>query len=118
MKAPAPARNPGASTGKAGRALMPYLARLWRGELPLNQVFFNDMLIAGTILNVVTLGLSLALFAAGVPRWVAGLVFFSPLPYNVFVFVGVWRSARIKPSHWSRMVRMVAVAWLAAMFLI
>lgn len=69
------------------------LVRLWRGELPLDDAFWNYAVIGGIAVNVVTSLASLILFASD--QTVAALLvgYGLSLPYNVTAVVGVWRSA-------------------------
>ena len=84
----------------------------WRGAVPLRQVFVQDMLIRGTAINVVTAFFGLLLFAGDAPMPLAATVFFAPLPYNVFLFVAVWKTAGNRPDPLSDVARFGAVVWL------
>jgi hypothetical protein len=69
------------------------LRRLWRGDVPIGQVFWNWVVLGGFLVNVATTGASLIVLAANRP-WLALLVHYGPsLPYNLFVLVAIWRSA-------------------------
>lgn len=90
-----------------------FFAARWRGTAPLDTLLYRDMLLTGTAINVITGFFALMLFAADAPAALAAFLFFLPLPYNVFLFVAVWRTAeRAKP--WARTAaRALALAWLA-----
>lgn len=77
------------------------LRRYAYGDIPLGRVFFHDMLLIGTIINIITGGLALVAYAAGLPGWLALTVFLAPLPYNAALCLFVWRSAARTPSGWS-----------------
>lgn len=86
-------------------------ARLWRGELPLGDAFWNWAVFGGVIVNGITSGLFYALlvddrvllaFIAGYPLSV---------PYNLVVTVGVWRSASRHPDRtWAEAAKIVTLS--------
>jgi hypothetical protein len=88
-----------------------FLASRWRGEVAFERLFWFDMLVVGTLVNLAAAALSLVLFGLDAADAAAIAVFFSPLPYNLFLFAVVWRAAeRARPS-WA-LARLGAVAWL------
>ncbi len=72
---------------------MTTLRRLWRGELPLAQAFWTWAVIGGLVVNGATSALFLTLMVGGriALAFIAGYAI--SIPYNIFVAVGVWRSA-------------------------
>lgn len=94
------------------------LGRYARGEVPLARVFFHDMLLVGTIVNIVTGGLALAFYAGGLPGWLSLAIFISPLPYNIALCTFVWQSAARNPSGWSDFARAGSALWLLAVLII
>jgi hypothetical protein len=81
-------------------------------------VLWTDVLAVGTSVNVATLFGAMLLFGVGAPPALAIILFFSPLPYNILLFAGLWRSAARASSEWSAAVQALAVVWLLAMLLI
>jgi hypothetical protein len=68
-----------------------FFAPLWRGEVGLALVFWRDMLGVGTAINVGASFGALMLVSQGVDtRWAVAL-HFAPVPYNLFLFLAVWR---------------------------
>ena len=69
------------------------LRRLWRGELPLADAFWNWAVIGGLAVNFAsTFGLLVLLtFDRPVAALLVGHAV--SLPYNIVAGVGVWRSA-------------------------
>ncbi|MGI9379674.1 MAG: hypothetical protein ACR2OW_08460 [Methyloligellaceae bacterium] len=66
---------------------------LWSGDVNLNDTFFWFVVVWGTVVNIVT---SVLFYIAVIYEWAAVWLvplYFLPLPYNVWVTVGVWRSA-------------------------
>lgn len=90
------------------------LAARWRGEAPLAVAFWDDMLIAGSALNLAAVLVAMGLASLGVPNGVAAAVYFSPAPVNVFLVVSVWRSAARSGLLLAAAARAVAVTWLVA----
>lgn len=88
-----------------------FLASRWRGDVAFERLFWFDMLVAGTLVNLAAAALSLILFGLDAPAAVAITVFFAPLPYNLFLFAVVWRAAERAQSGWA-LARLGAVAWL------
>jgi hypothetical protein len=96
------------------------IADLWGGRLPLADAFWTYAIFWGFLINMATTLTSLGLVVAEVPGWVAALVHFAPLPWNLLVLVGVWRSAgRPEVSERLRLIaRGVIVAWSGFLTLI
>lgn len=90
---------------------MDIVRRLWRGELPLADVFWNWAVLGGLIVNGATSALFLVLIMADRPveALIAGYV--PSLPYNLVVAVGVWRSAaRYKGNRqWAQLARITTL---------
>ena len=91
------------------------LTALWRGELPLRRAFWDFAILYGVLVNLAATGGYLGLLSAGVHPAIGLAVYFAPLPYNVAVFVGVWRSADrySGPAHWADAARAAITLWLA-----
>jgi hypothetical protein len=121
-------RRPGAPTIAAERqtagrsspwkALTTYFRRLWQGELPLPRVFWTDMLVIGTLVNVATLLLAVLLFGVDAPLVYGVVLFLVHIPYSIAVFIGVWRSAAREKSRWGPPAQVAAVIWLIAALVI
>lgn len=87
-----------------------FVARRWRGEVPLRRLFWRDMLVVGSFANLLASFGALMVAAAGVPMAWAAVLHLAPLPYNLFLFVTLWRL----PGRPLAM-DVVAVAWLVLM---
>ncbi len=72
---------------------MSAILRLWRGEVPLADAFWNWAVLGGVALNITTSLMFFVLISSGWPiaALVVGYAF--SVPYNILVAVGVWRSA-------------------------
>jgi hypothetical protein len=90
---------------------MSALRRLWQGDLPLDQAFWNWAVAGGIAINGLTSILFLALLMADqvVAAFAAGYAL--SVPYNIIVMVGVWRSAGryTGERHWADLARIVTV---------
>lgn len=87
-------------------------------RIPLETMFWRDMIIAGTVINLIFLGTAAALAAFGWPAWLVLLVFFAPLPYNAFIWHCVWTAAAPLDTAARLFVRTVASVWLALAILL
>ncbi len=76
------------------RQMTSAIGDLWRGEMPLSQVFWSFTIVFGTLFNFLATGVGLVAMAGGMPAPAAVALHFLPLPYNFLVLVGVWRSAK------------------------
>ena len=90
---------------------MTNIRRLWRGELPLANAFWNWAVFGGLFVNVASSVLFLFLITNDRPiaAFIAG---YAPsIPYNIIVSVGVWRSAGHYGGerHWVDLARTVTV---------
>jgi hypothetical protein len=97
---------------RTGSADMNAVRRLWTGELPLQQAFWNWAVAGGIVVNLATSVLFLVLIMGD--RIVAALFvgYVLSVPYNVVAAVGVWRSAgRYEGERrWADLARIVTVA--------
>jgi hypothetical protein len=90
-----------------------YFRSRWNGELPLATLFWRDMVVVGTTVNVASTLTAVLLLALAAPAPLAMALHFAPVPWNLFLFASVWRStARLKPT--------AAFAWqsMAALWLV
>lgn len=86
----------------------------WRGAVPLSQVFWTDMVIVGTAVNLVATLAAMFLFSRDAPVVLSAATYFSPLLLNVFLVVAVWRSAASASPTVALAARAAAIAWLVA----
>lgn len=75
--------------------------------MPLSVLFWRDLLVVGSCVNLAAGFAVLMLIAKGVSLSLALLVHFSLLPYNLFLAMAVWRS----PER-TVITKAVAVLWL------
>jgi hypothetical protein len=105
--------GPGPLAGLRG-----YFRALFSGTEPLYRVIVSDMLIGGTLINVVAMAAAFGLFGIEAPTWLATAVFFSPLPYNLFIVFVVWKTSAMSGGVWTWPARILSLVWLGTMFFI
>jgi hypothetical protein len=100
-----------------GAAPVTRLARLWTGDLPLDEAFWGWAVAGGLLVNLATSLAFLTLMAADRP-FVALVAGYGPsAPYNLVVLVGVWRAAARHTADPSRaqLMRIVTLVAMAVM---
>jgi hypothetical protein len=87
------------------------LCRLWRGELALPDAFWNWAVFGGLAINVASSALFFYLIMADRPIFALLAGYALPVPYNVIVSVGVWRSADCYAGErrWAVLARIVTI---------
>jgi hypothetical protein len=94
------------------------IGAFWRGELRLAQAFWTWGIMGGALVNLSTTLVAVTLLLADLPAWLAALAFAIPIPWNVALVVGVWRSAARDPAAsrgFAELARIAIVAWAAAL---
>ena len=100
-------------TAPAGRR--GFFATRWSGERPLAALFWRDMLLWGTLINLAATLAGALLLGFKAPAWLAATVHFSPLPWNLFLLAAVWRSAeRLRAARAFGWQALATVWFLAA----
>lgn len=69
-----------------------FFSRRWRAEVDLQVLFWRDMLVIGSLINIIASTASLVLASQGVSMAIAAALHFAPLPYNGFLLAAVMRS--------------------------
>ncbi|MBW8471443.1 MAG: hypothetical protein K0M67_24545 [Thiobacillus sp.] len=84
-----------------------FITKRWQGRIGWRTLFWRDLLLIGTGLNLLMTGTALALLSQDAPiHWVL-LAHLMPLPYNLLIVSAIWR-ARRRPT----VVLGVSVFWL------
>lgn len=84
-----------------------FIAQRWHGLVGWRTLFWRDLLVVGTSLNLLMTGLALALLSQDAPiQWVL-LAHLLPLPYNLLIVSSIW-SAPQRP----KIVLSASVFWL------
>ncbi len=100
-------------------ASMRAIVDFWRGEVPLSRAFWRWGILGGAIVSLFSTVLALALLVADAPAWLAALVFAAHIPWNLVLFVGVWRSTeRTEVSReTAHLARLTILVWVVALSL-
>ena len=98
---------------------MTLLHRLWRGDLPLSQVFWNGAVFGGIAVNGATSILFFTLLLNGYTLAAFVVGYALSVPYNAFVTVAVWRSAARYEGErrWADLARFVTVVGMTLLSL-
>jgi len=87
--------------------LKTFITKRWQGRIGWRTLFWRDLLLVGTGLNLLMTGVALALLSQEVPLpWVL-FAHLLPVPYNMLIVTAIWR-ARRRPTA----VLGVSVFWL------
>lgn len=89
-----------------------FMAARWRGEIPLNLLFWRDMALVGTTINIVSTLLAVALLGLELPLPLVLATHFAPLPYNIFLFLAVWRTSGRAGGWRAQIAPLGAAVWL------
>jgi len=99
----------GAAAGDSGYG---FLAARWNGRVPLSRLFFMDMLLVGSILNLASTFASLMVLGFKLPLWLSLAVYALPIPFNIFLTAAVWRSAAMLAPRSAGAYKAGALLWL------
>ena len=99
-------------TGKAGP--LAFFVRRWRRQAPLGLLFWRDMIVIGSALNLAFAFAGLMALGFKADLLIAILVFHAPLPYNFFIVGAIWRTADLVDAARASSARFGAVLWLVA----
>jgi hypothetical protein len=95
-----------------------YFRGLWRAEIPLSRVFWLDMIVIGTVVNLAAMGLAFLTVALGASTAAGIAIFLAPVPYNILLVTSVWRRADIERADWAWLARFGSLLWLILAFVV
>jgi hypothetical protein len=95
-----------------------FFAARWRGAVAIDRLFWTDMIIVATLINVAAAFGAVMLLGLKLPAWIAVALFLAPLPYNVFLVLAVWRTTEGMAGSAASGYRFAALIWLVLVFLI
>jgi hypothetical protein len=98
------------NTRNSSGGIAGFFGSRWRCEVPLQTLFWRDMAVVGTLINLATTGLAVALLAMKMPLGVWASIHFLPMPYNLFLVIAVWRTAETQRG--TAFVQAGAAFWL------
>lgn len=85
----------------------------WLGQVPIDRLFWRDMLLVGTVINIASSAVALIVLGLKLPLWVVLAVHFAPVPYNIFLTIAVWRTAETSGTKATLML-LGSALWLIA----
>jgi len=89
-----------------------FFQRRWQRQVPLDLLFWRDMVVVGTTINIAAMFASLMALGLKASLPVAMLIFFAPLPYNIFLAAAVWRTSDLAAPKKAASARTGAILWL------
>jgi hypothetical protein len=90
-----------------------FFASRWHGEAPIDRLFWIDLMLVGTLINLAAAFAAMLLFGFKLPAWIAVAAYLAPLPYNVFLVLAVWRTTESFSGGAASAYRTGALLWLA-----
>jgi len=69
-----------------------FFSSRWRGEVYQGTLFWRDILLIGSVVNLFGGFVALMIAAQGGDTWLAVAVHLASLPYNVFLVLALWRT--------------------------
>ena len=90
----------------------------WQGLVPLDRLFWRDLVLFGTAISIVSSVLALILLGLEMPLGLALAVHFAPVPYTVFLAIAVWRAAEKSGGAKASLMMLGSAVWLIAMVVV
>lgn len=98
---------------------MPPVAAFWRGELPLARAFWAWGILGGALVNLAATLAATVLLVAEAPALLAAAVFAAPIPWNLALIAGVWRSAaHVGGGAQADLARIAILVWALVLCLV
>ena len=69
-----------------------FFSRRWHGQTPLPVLLWRDTVGVGTLAKLTATFLALIALMQEAPLGLALALHFAPVPYNLFLFVALWRA--------------------------
>jgi hypothetical protein len=93
-------------------AIGSFFGSRWQGLVPLDRLFWRDMVVVGTAINVASSVVALILLGLKLPLVVVLAVHFAPVPYNIFLTLAVWRIAEKAGGAKASAMMLGSALWL------
>ncbi|MER9950663.1 hypothetical protein [Mesorhizobium sp. M0047] len=84
----------------------------WQGWVPLDRLFWRDLALVGTALNVASAVAAIILLALKLPLVLVLAVHFALVPYNIFLTFAVWRTTERASGIKVSLMTLGATLWL------
>ncbi|QKD01309.1 hypothetical protein [Mesorhizobium loti] len=86
----------------------------WLGQVPLDRLFWRDMLLVGTMISMASSALALVLLGLKMPLGLVLAAPFAPVPYTIFLTISVWRTAEKSGGAKASLMMLGSALWLIA----
>ncbi|MBZ9695782.1 hypothetical protein FJ872_28230 [Mesorhizobium sp. B2-5-9] len=86
----------------------------WLGEVPIDRLFWRDMMLVGTAINIGSSAAALILLGLKMPLGLVLAVHFAPVPYSIFLALAVWRTADKAGGAKASLFMLGSALWLIA----
>ena len=93
-------------------AIGSFFGSRWQGLVPLDRLFWRDLVVVGTAINVASSVVALILLGLKLPLALVLAVHFSPVPYNIFLTLAVWRTAEKAAGAKASAMMLGSALWL------
>jgi hypothetical protein len=90
----------------------------WQGLVPLDRLFWRDLVLVGTAISLAASALALVLLGLKLPLGLVLAVHFASVPYSLFLTMAVWRTTEKIPGAKAWMMTLGATLWLVAMIVV
>ena len=80
--------------------------------MPLDRLFWRDLVVVGTAINIASSVAALILLGLKLPLGVVLAVHFSPVPYNIFLTLAVWRTTEKAGGAKASLMMLGSALWL------
>ncbi|MER8564710.1 hypothetical protein NKI32_12155 [Mesorhizobium sp. M0761] len=84
----------------------------WQGAVPVERLFWRDLVLVGTAINITSSVAALILLGLKLPLAVVLAVHFAPVPYNIFLTFAVWRTTEKSSGAKASLMTLGATLWL------
>jgi hypothetical protein len=84
----------------------------WLGQVPIDRLFWRDMLLVGTAISIASSVVALILLGLKMPLGLVLAVHFAPVPYNIFLTFAVWRTAGTTGGAKASLMMLGSALWL------
>ncbi|WP_246675420.1 hypothetical protein [Mesorhizobium sp. B2-3-4] len=91
-----------------------FLGSRWQGVVPLDRLFWRDMIVVGTAVSVASSVAALILLGLKQPLALVLAMHFLPVPYNIFLTLAVWRTAEKAGGAGASLYMLGSALWLIA----
>ena len=94
------------------QSIRSFFGSRWQGAVPLERLFWRDLVLVGTAINIASSVTALILLGLKLPLGVALAVHFASVPYSIFLTFAVWRTTEKAKGAKASLMTLGATLWL------